>query len=123
MSLRAETQDQEDQGVTVLCKRLKLSNISFLTALFTASLQVSTFCYLAQTTNSGTLGLFLKQNSHQLGSVAHHIHLCFQASMSDVTTGSTPQTVKYKMKMKMNNLDDCNWLLLCTLQRLHTMLQ
>ena len=27
--------------------------------------------------------LFFKQNSHQLGLVAHHIHLCFQARMSD----------------------------------------
>ncbi len=47
--------------VTVLCKRLKLSNISFLTsqsALFTASLEVSTFPYLAQTTNNGTSGSF-----------------------------------------------------------------
>ena len=27
--------------------------------------------------------LFFEQNSHQLGFVAHHIHLCFQARMSD----------------------------------------
>ncbi len=27
--------------------------------------------------------LFTEQNSHQLGFVAHHIHLCFQARMSD----------------------------------------
>ena len=27
--------------------------------------------------------LFFEQNAHQLGSVAHHIHLCFQARMSD----------------------------------------
>ena len=26
---------------------------------------------------------FLDQNSHQPGFVAHHIHLCFQARMSD----------------------------------------
>ena len=44
--------------VTVLCKRLKTSNISFLTALFTASLEVSISRYLAQTTNNGTLGSF-----------------------------------------------------------------
>jgi len=44
--------------VTVLCKRLKTSNISFLTALFTASLEVSISHYLAQTTNNGTLGSF-----------------------------------------------------------------
>ncbi len=68
--------------VTVLCKRLKTSNISFLTALFTASLEVSISHYLAQTTNNGTLGFF-EQNSHQLGFVAHHIHLCFQARMFD----------------------------------------
>ena len=37
-----------------------MSNISFLTALsmYTASLEVSTFRYLAQTTNNGTLGSF-----------------------------------------------------------------
>ena len=29
------------------------------------------------------LRLFFEQNSHQLGFVAHHIHLCFQARMSD----------------------------------------
>ncbi len=44
--------------VTALCKRLKMSNISFLTTLFTASLEVSTFRYLAQTTNNETLGSF-----------------------------------------------------------------
>ena len=44
--------------VTVLCKRLKTSNISFLTALFTASLEFSISRYLAQTTNNGTLGSF-----------------------------------------------------------------
>ena len=27
--------------------------------------------------------LLFEQNSHQLGFVAHHIHLCFQARMSD----------------------------------------
>ena len=27
--------------------------------------------------------LFFEQNAHQLGFVAHHIHLCFQARMSD----------------------------------------
>ena len=27
--------------------------------------------------------LFLEQNSHQLDSVAHHIHLCCQARISD----------------------------------------
>ncbi len=27
--------------------------------------------------------LFFEQNSHQLGFVAHHIHLCFQARISD----------------------------------------
>jgi len=27
--------------------------------------------------------LFFEQNSHQLGFVAHHIHLCFQTRMSD----------------------------------------
>ncbi len=46
---------------------------------------------------------FFEQNSHQLGFVAHHIHLCFQARMSDesrdmCTTGSIPQTVRYYMK-------------------------
>jgi len=44
--------------VTVLCKRLKTSNISFLTALFIASLEVSISRNLAQTTNNGTLGSF-----------------------------------------------------------------
>ena len=39
------------------------------------------FCYLVQTTNNKTLGSF--KNSHQLGFVAHHIHLCFQARVSD----------------------------------------
>jgi hypothetical protein len=29
------------------------------------------------------LRLIFQQNSHQLGFVAHHIHLCFQARMSD----------------------------------------
>jgi len=28
--------------------------------------------------------LFSQQNSHQLGFVAHHIHLCFQARMSQL---------------------------------------
>jgi len=37
---------------------LKGSNISFVTALFTASSEVSTFRYLAQATNNGTLGSF-----------------------------------------------------------------
>jgi len=37
---------------------LKTSNISFLTALFTASLEASISHYLAQTTNNGTLGSF-----------------------------------------------------------------
>ena len=69
--------------ITVPCKRLKMSNISFLTALFIASLEVSTFGYLAQTTDNRTLYFFFEQNSHQLGSVAHHIHLCFQARMAD----------------------------------------
>ena len=45
-------------AVTVLCKRLKMSNISFLTALFSASLEVSTFHYSAKTTNNGTSGSF-----------------------------------------------------------------
>ena len=44
--------------VTALCKRLKMSNIPFLIALFAASLEVSTFRYLAQSTNNGTLGSF-----------------------------------------------------------------
>ena len=69
--------------VTVLCKRLNMSNISFLTALFTASVEVSTFRYLAQTTNDRDTRLFIEQNFHQLGSVAHRIHLCCQARMSD----------------------------------------
>ncbi len=43
---------------------------------------------------------FFKQNSHQLGFVAHHIHLCVQARMSDESLLSTPQTVSYKMKLK-----------------------
>ncbi len=61
----------------------KMSNISFLTALFTASLEVSTFRYLAQTNyQQRDIRLFVQQNSHQLGIVAHHIHLCFQAKMS-----------------------------------------
>ena len=29
------------------------------------------------------MNVFFEQNSHQLGIVAHHIHLCFQPRMSD----------------------------------------
>ena len=68
--------------VTVLCKRLKMSNISFLTALFTASLEVSISRYLAQTTNNETLIFFSSRTPTSL-IVAHHIYLCFQARMSD----------------------------------------
>ena len=40
----------------------------------------------------------MMQNSHQLGCIAHHIHLCFRARVSDESQlGSTPQTVRYKM--------------------------
>ena len=64
-SLRVETdrwlrpKPPREQRVCRHCsKRLKMSNISFLTALLTASLEVSTFRYLAQTTNNGTSGSF-----------------------------------------------------------------
>jgi len=43
------------------------------------------------------LRLFFEQNSHQLGFVAHHIHLCFQARMpgeSQLAPLATPQTVR-----------------------------
>ena len=35
--------------------------------------------------------LFFEQNSHQLGFVAHHIHLCFQARMSDESLLAHPR--------------------------------
>ena len=44
---------------------------------------------------NGTLGFLSEQNSHQLGFVAQHMHLCLQARMSDeCTSGSNPQDCK-----------------------------
>ena len=70
-----------------------MSNTFCLIALFTASSGRNTLLYLVQSTNSRTFRLSFEQNAHQFGFVAHHIHLCFQA-----TCGSTPQTVRHKMK-------------------------
>lgn len=38
--------------------------------------------------------LFLEQNSHQLGFVAHNMYLCFQARISDGSHLATPQTLR-----------------------------
>ena len=69
-----------------------MSNFLYSTALLTVldSLGGNTFLCLVQNTNSGTW-LFFEQSQlspagfHQLqlGYVAHHFHLCFQARMSD----------------------------------------
>ena len=77
-----------------------MSDIFFLTALFTASLEVSTL--FGPNYQQRDIRLFSEQNSHQLDFVAHHIQLCFQARMSDESLLAphvcTPQTVSYKMK-------------------------
>ncbi len=65
-SLRLETdrwlrpKPPRDQRVCRQCSMQAVEDEqhSFLTALFTASLEVSTFRYLVQTTNNGTLGSF-----------------------------------------------------------------
>ena len=54
--------------VTFLCQRLKMSDISLLTALFTASLEVSTFRYLAHIINNGTLGSLFRTELPPAGS-------------------------------------------------------
>ena len=41
------------------------------------------FSLLGPNYQQRVIRLFFEQNSHQLGFVAHHIHLCFQAWMSD----------------------------------------
>ena len=52
-----------------------MSNISFLTAPFTASLEVSTSHYLAQITNNGTLGSFLNRTPTSLV-LSHTTYTC-----------------------------------------------
>jgi len=52
--LRPKPSREQHFVVIVLCncKRMKLSDISYLTAIFTASLEVSTFLYLPQAINN-----------------------------------------------------------------------
>ncbi len=69
--------------VTVLCKRLKTSNISFFDCPFYSIIRGQHFSLFGPNYQQRDLRLFFEQNSHQLGFVAHHIHLCFQARMSD----------------------------------------
>ena len=69
--------------VTALCKQLKMSSISFLTALFYSIIRGQHFSLCDPNYQQQNIRLFFEQNSHQLGFVAHHIHLCFQARMSD----------------------------------------
>ncbi len=68
--------------VTVLCKWSKMSNITFLTALF-SSIAGQRFSLFGPYYQSQDLRLFSEQNSHQLAFVAHHMPQCFQSRVSD----------------------------------------
>jgi len=54
--------------------------------------------------------LFFEQNSHQLGFVAHHIHLCSQARMSDESLlAPHPRLSSLRSRAAEGQLDDKSW--------------